>query len=270
MVNVVESRFSGRVSTESARPGSLPEGATSTLRALRVLDCFTARTPRLTLSEIARLLRQPVSSTHRQIRELCRWGALERGADGRYSIGLHLWEVGSLSPRSKSLREAALPFLQDLYAATHQNVQVAVLDGAHVVYIERIFGHDAPQVIARPGARLPFHVTAVGRVLAAHAPTPTVARLLATPMHKLTPYTTVDPNVLRREFAEIRLTGHAITSRQVELDLSSVAAPIQVAGQVSAALSIITREDERATRRFVPAVVAAAHGVSRMLTATTG
>jgi DNA-binding IclR family transcriptional regulator len=108
----------------------------------------TYRSPVLTLSDITRRLSQPVSTTHRQLRELTRWGALERDEAGRYSIGLHLWEVGALAPRSKGLREVSLPFLEDLYEATHQNVQVAVLDGDEVVYVERLFSHHATRIMA--------------------------------------------------------------------------------------------------------------------------
>jgi DNA-binding IclR family transcriptional regulator len=172
--------------------------ATSTQRALAVLDCFSTANPTLTLSEIARRLGQPVSSTHRQLGELTRWGALERDERGRYRIGLHLWEVASLAPRSKGLREASLPFLQDLYEATHENAQVAVLDDAEVVYIERIFGHHATRIIARPGARLPLHATGVGRVLLAHSGMDLLNEVLAAPLKRFTRHTVVDRGTASR------------------------------------------------------------------------
>ena len=239
---------------------------TSTQRALAVLDCFTAASPALTLSDIARRLGQPVSSTHRQLRDLTRWGALERDASGRYSIGLHLWEVGALAPRTKGLREASLPFLEDLYEATHENVQVAVLDGDEVVYIERLFSHQATRIVARPGARLPLHVTGVGRVLLAHADTGRVNGVLSRPLKKYTEFTVVDPADLRRELAAIRRDGYAISDRQVELVSTSVAAPIRGPDNaVAAALSIIIPARDNTARSFVPAVVAAARGISRSL-----
>lgn len=239
---------------------------TSTARALAVLDCFSAATPSLTLSEIARTLSQPVSSTHRQLHELVRWGAVERDERGRYSIGLHLWEVASLAPRSKSLREAALPFLEDLYEVTHENVQVAVLDGTEVVYVERIFGHHATPIIARPGARLPLHITGVGRILLAHADPDFIEQVLAQPLKKFTKYTIVSPAGLRRELAEIRRNGYAISDRQVELVSTSVAAPIRGPGaDVVAALSIIVPSRADTARQLVPAVLTAARGISRTL-----
>ena len=242
------------------------DSLTSTRRALAVLDCFAADTPALTLSEIARRLGLPVSSTHRQIKELVRWGALERDESGRYSIGLHLWEVGALAPRSKGVREAAMPFLEDLYEATHENVQVAILDGNEVVYVERLFSHHATRIIARPGARLPLHATGVGRVLLAHAGPDLVNEVLARPLKRYTEYSMVDPRELRRELATVRKAGYAISDRQFELVSTSVAAPICGAGNnVVAALSIIVPSRDGTARGFVPAVVAAARGISRAL-----
>ncbi|MFI9629701.1 IclR family transcriptional regulator [Streptomyces sp. NPDC052042] len=238
----------------------------STQRALAILDCFTTDAPTLTLSQIARRLRQPVSSTHRQLQELTHWGALERDASGRYAIGLHLWEVGSLAPRSKSLREVSLPFLEDLYEATHQNVQVAVLDGDEVVYVERLFSHAATRIIADPGTRLPLHPTGVGRVLLAHSGTERINEVLRGPLQPYTEYTVVDPHQLRRELAAILRTGYAITDRQFELVSTSVAAPIRGPDQsVIAALSIIVPSRDGTAHGFVPAVVTAARRISRAL-----
>jgi len=240
---------------------------TSTQRALAVLDCFSPKHPVLTLSEVARMLGQPLSSTHRQLGELTRWGALERDERGRYQVGLHLWEVGSLAPRSNDLRHVALPFMEDLYEVTHQNVQVAVLDGGDVIYVERLFSHHATPIIARPGLRLPSYVTGVGRVLLAYADQELINETLGKPLQRFTEHTVVDPDELRRELAKIRRVGYAVSDRQVEMVSISVAAPIYgpASAGVVAALSIILPSRGTDVRRFVPAVRAAARGISREL-----
>jgi DNA-binding IclR family transcriptional regulator len=53
-------------------------------------------------------------TAHRLAGLLTAWGALERDASGTYHIGLRLWELGALAPRGLALREAAMPFLEDL------------------------------------------------------------------------------------------------------------------------------------------------------------
>ena len=235
----------------------------STRRVLDILDCFSEARPSLSLSEISRYAGLPLTTAHRQVRELAGWGALERHDDGRYHIGLRLWELGALAPQRIGLREAALPFLEDLYEATHENVQLAVLDGAEVVYVERISGRHAVHVVTRPGSRLAAHATAVGLVLLAYAPAATVDTVLSGPLRRYTEHTVTDPKRLRRILADIRRAGYTISDRQIESVSASVAAPVRDAtGGVVSALSIVVAASAT-VRRYVPAVVAAARGISR-------
>jgi DNA-binding IclR family transcriptional regulator len=76
---------------------------------------------------------------------------------------LRLWEIGSLAPRTTSLRDITTPFMQDLYEATHENVQLAVLDGREALYLEKITGRRSVGAKTRRGGRLPLHATAVGK-----------------------------------------------------------------------------------------------------------
>ena len=235
-------------------------------RLLGVLDAFTGAQRRLTLTEISRRTGLPMGTAHRLVGELVAWGALERDDRGRYQIGLRLWEVAALAPRGPGLREIALPFLEDLYEATHQHVQLAVLDGLDVVYVERISGRAALGVRGRVGGRLPAHATGVGLVLLAHSPAAVLERYLAGPLVAFTPLTIADPARLRATLEKVRRAGHAVSDRQVQMDAVSVAAPVRDAeGRVSAALSVIVPFDGIQPAALVPAVVAAAHGISRSL-----
>jgi DNA-binding IclR family transcriptional regulator len=111
--------------------------------------------------------------------ELCAWGGVERGEDGRYRVGLRVWELGALAPRGLGLREAALPFMEDLYEVTHENVQLAVRDGEELVFVERIAGRDAVSMRTQVGGRFALPPTGVGLVLLAHAPAGVQERVLA-------------------------------------------------------------------------------------------
>lgn len=243
--------------------------ATVTARILGVLAAFDAEHTRLTLTELSRRSGLPLSTAHRLVGELTRWGALERGDDGRYRIGLRLWEVGALAPRSVGLREAALPFLTDLHEVTGENVQLGVLDGTEVVYVERISGRRAVHVVSRVGGRLPLHATGVGLVLLAHAAPELQERVLAGPLRRYTARTACTPGQVRRLLADVRRTGVAVSDGQIELIALSVAAPVHgPRGDVVAALSVVVPAAGSDARTYVPAVRAAARGVSRALGAT--
>jgi DNA-binding IclR family transcriptional regulator len=235
-------------------------------RLLAVLDAFDLQHPALSLTEISRRADLPLTTAHRLVGELAAWGALERGPSGDYHIGLRLWEIAALAPRGLALREAALPFLQDLYEATHENVQLAVRDGLEVVYIERISGHSAVDVRTHVGAHWPLPATGVGLVLLAYASTEVQEQICGGPLTAFTRFTVTDPKQLRRMLAEVRRTGCAVSDRQITDDAVSVAAPVRGAdGSVAAAVSVVVHADHAHPRTLLPVVQVAARGISRTL-----
>ncbi|PZF94622.1 IclR family transcriptional regulator [Micromonospora endophytica] len=231
-----------------------------------MLDAFSPATPALTVSELARRAELPLPTAYRRVAELVAWGALERGADGRYRIGLRLWEVGSLAPRGLGLRELALPIMEDLYEVTHENVQLAVRQDLELVFIERIAGRKAVPVLTRVGGRFALHATGVGLVLLAWAPTEVQEQVLAAPLERYTELTITDPKRLRRDLAEARRLGYAVSDRQVTMDALSVAAPICGAdGSAVAAISLVVAYDRADPVALAPLVQAAGRAISRAL-----
>lgn len=237
-----------------------------TYRTLDVLACFTPDQPVRTLSELSHHSGLPLTTTHRIVSDLLAWGALERTPDGGLQVGLRLWQVASLAPRGLGLREVALPFMEDLYVATGENVQLAVREGCEAVYVERLTGRHAVRVLTRVGDRFALHATGVGLVLLAHAPAEVREEVLARPLRAWTPYTITDPGQLRAVLADVVRTGVAVSDRQVTDDALSVACPVRgPRGDVVAALSVVVRHGSLPPQSLVPAVRAAGHGISRAL-----
>ncbi|MBP2324276.1 DNA-binding IclR family transcriptional regulator [Kibdelosporangium banguiense] len=234
-------------------------------RVFRVLDAFSETRPALSLSELSATTGLPLSTTHRLVAELTAWGGLTRGSDGRYRIGLRLLEIGSLSPGTLSLRERAMPFLEDLYSATRQNVQLAVRDELEAVYVERISARGAVNVVTRVGSRMPLHATGVGLILLAHADDGVRDRIFGAPLERFTEMTISGTTRLREVLAAARRDGYVISDRQIEMITQSIAAPIRDATDtVIAALSIVVPVETNA-HTLVPAVRAAGHGISRAM-----
>jgi DNA-binding IclR family transcriptional regulator len=241
-------------------------GRSVTSKVLALLAAFSPESPALTLSELACRAGLSLATAHRRAAELVDWGALERGSDSRYRIGLRLWEVASLAPRGLGLREAALPFLEDLYDLTHENVQLAVRESMEVVFVERITGRRAVPVRTRVGGRFALHATGVGLVLLAHAPVPVQQEVLGGPLDRYTPKTITDPVRLREVLAAVRRNRYAVSDGQVTTDSLSVAAPIvDPAGAVVAAISLVVHAEGAQPSALVPLARAAARGISRAL-----
>ncbi|MDH6626282.1 DNA-binding IclR family transcriptional regulator [Streptomyces sp. LBL] len=235
-------------------------------RLLSVLAAFDHDHPALCLTDISRRAGLSLTTSHRLVGALTEWGALERDESGVYHVGLRLWEVAALAPRGLALRQAALPYLEDLYEATHENVQLAVRDGSEVVYIEWISGRSAVGVHIRVGARWPLHVTGVGLVLLAYGDTELQQEYCAAPLASFTPYTLTDAGQLRRVLAGVRRSGVAVSDRQVTADAVSVAAPVRGAdGALVAAVSVVVPEAGIRVPALIPAVRLAALGISRAL-----
>ncbi|GAA3447718.1 IclR family transcriptional regulator [Planomonospora venezuelensis] len=235
-------------------------------RAFALLAAFTAARRSMTLAELSRASGQPPSTALRLARRLVQLGALERDADGRYVIGLRLWEMASLAPRGHGLREAALPYMEDLHEATHQHVLLAVRDGAEALLVERLSARAAVNVLYRVGGRLPLHSTGVGLVLLAHAEAQFQDQVLDRPLVHEPEGVPVSPTALRRALAEVRRTGLAVVERSEPGPLVAVAAPVRGGDdRVVAALSVVVPAGGAEARTLSPALLATARALSRSL-----
>jgi DNA-binding IclR family transcriptional regulator len=245
-----------------AKPESPGRSVTSKVFAL--LDAFEPSIRELSLNELSRRSGLPTSTAYRLASELVERGAMERESRGSYRIGLRLWEIGSLCPRGLTVRDVALPFMQELHKATQENVHLAVLDGYEALYITRISGRRSVPTKARIGQRLPLHATAVGKVLLANQPREFLHEIVSRGLTRYTPHTIVAPGQLRRTLAEIRRTGVGFSREELTLGTVAVASPILDANRnVAAALSVVVRTSGVDLARLAPGVRMAAMGISR-------
>jgi DNA-binding IclR family transcriptional regulator len=235
-------------------------------RAFALLGAFDAGHRSLTLGELSRRSGIPTSSTLRLAGRLQAWGALERGADGRFTVGLRLWEVASLAPRGQGLKQVALPFMGDLEEVTRQHVLLAVREGTDALLVERLSAHQAMPVLYRVGGRLPLHSTGVGLVLLAFAETEFQEEYLARPLVHQPENVAVSPAALRRTLAEVRREGVATLRRRAPQPLVSVAAPVFGADDLAvASLSVVVPMENAESRLLTAAVRTAARSISRGL-----
>lgn len=238
-------------------------GATVTGRVMAVLGAFDERHRRLSLSDVARRAGLPPPTAHRLAGELVRHGALAR-VGGDYVIGRRLWDIGLLAPVRSTLREAAAPFLHDLYAATLATVHLAVRDRDDVLYLDRLSGRASVPVVSNVGSTLPMHATGVGKVLLAHAPERVRRRVLGA-LTPVTPHTITRPAVLSAQLDRVRRDGYATTEEEMTLGACSVAVPVRDRDEVVAAVGVVVRSLRRDRGRLTAALQVAAQGISRQL-----
>ncbi|WP_024933996.1 IclR family transcriptional regulator [Actinomadura welshii] len=241
-------------------------GRTVSSRLLDILFAFRPDRPDLSLADLVRATGMPHPTARRLALDLVEAGALERGEDRRFTIGLRLWELGTLAPRTESLRARAQPFMEDLHSALHQHVQLAVLEGREAVIIERFSAPHALGLVSQVGGRLPLHCSGVGKVLLAHGGPELIDKVLDAGLRRYTPQTVVDPAELRAQLAACRRTGTAVVRGELTEGADSVATRIvNGQGHVVAAMSVVLRTGSVTHQAALPSLVAGGLGISRLL-----
>jgi DNA-binding IclR family transcriptional regulator len=213
------------------------DGRSAVGRSLSVLGVFDEGHRSLTLSQIGRRAQLPLATAHRLVGELAAARLLVRRGDGSYEVGARLWRLGLLSEPT-TLRETALPHLQDLVAATGHTVHLAVLEGSGAMVIERLAGTRTVSTRHKPGAALPLHCTAVGKALLAHADPAVLEEVMAS-LTRYTPFTITDPRVLERQLQEVRRSGVARSAQEHRMGMSSLAVPVFGSDGIVAAVAVI-------------------------------
>lgn len=241
-----------------------PTGDSVLDRVVRVLESFGDGAP-LTVSQLARRAGLPVATAHRLAVALLAHGLLERDPGGRLRVGVRLWELAARAPRALGLREAAMPYMEDVQAVTRQHVQLSVLEGDDVLFIERLSARNAVVNLSQIGRRLPAHVSSSGLVMVAFAPPERQEQVLARPMTAYTAHTIVDPDRLRRALAEVRRVGYAVSVGAVHLDATGIAVPVSGPGNAVVAALAVVVPSHAPPRQHVSALLAAARGISRTL-----
>ncbi len=239
-------------------------GRTVLSKGFAILGALRTAETGLTRPQLARRTGLPMTTVLRLANELRAAGALELDEHGVYRLGGWLWELGTLASSRSTLREIALPYMQDLYEATHENVQLAVLDGSDALCVERIRGTKSVPIISRPGGRLPLHATGVGKVLLAYSPPEFVDEVIHRGLAQMTPYTIVDGDALRRCLAEIRERGYSSTRDEMTAGAVSVGAAIFAADEkLAGAVSLVVATRGADPQALAPAVRAVASGMTR-------
>src|SRR5918997_3224487 len=182
-------------------------GESSLARAVRILESFTPDEPELTVTEVARRAGLHLATASRIVGQLVDHGLLSRGPDREVRVGFRMWGLAARAAPTRSLREAAMPYLEDLHAVVGHHVQLAVLDGEDVIFLERLSARDAVVNFSRIAGRLPLHVSSSGTVLLAFGPQELQERVLARPLERYTDATVTSPARLRATLEQVRRQG---------------------------------------------------------------
>ena len=243
-----------------------PSGESIISRVVRLVEAFDDGHRTMSVASLCRRSGLPVTTTYRLVDELLTEGLLEREANGDVRIGTKLWELASRSSPMMGLREAALPFMEDVQSVVQHSTTLGILDSDEVLYIERIGSRESMVDITKVAGRLPVHGTSSGLVLLAHSPAAYQELFLSRRLQKFTDSTLTDPAELRRHLAQIRQQGFAVMPGIIVPESSGIAVPVYgPSNTVLAALSVVVPRNEEDAPARVPVLMAAARAISRSL-----
>ena len=213
----------------------------SVQRAVDILNLFDSQSPELGTTEIARALGLHKSTTASLVSTLAMNGFLNQNPDTRkYRLGLKLVERAFAMLDQVEIRRIAYPALQELRNQWNETVNLAILDGADMVFIERMLGTKALGMRSEVGRREPAHSTGLGKAILSTLSLADVKEFIAAHgLPAVTPKTITDPEKFYVELDRVREQGYAVDDEENEIGGRCVAVPIfDHTGKAVAAVSI--------------------------------
>jgi len=214
-------------------------------RGLAILSSFNSDRPLIGVSELSRGLELSRSTAHRYVVTLTKLGYLQQDPDSkRYRLGPKVLDLGFSAINSMDLREVSAPYLRQLSDETEHTVNLAILDGVDVVYIERCRtatpGQREIDLNLHVGSRLPAYCTAMGKAILAYVPEERLEDLLErVDFSPRGPNTLTNAKSFREELARIRAAGIAVNDEELAYGLRSIAAPVLAqSGKIAAAINL--------------------------------
>lgn len=218
---------------------SAPEELQSLARGLAVIKALAVSEEPQTLAQVAQAAGLNRAVTRRVLLTLVEVGyVLARGR--QFSLRPRVLELGEAYRSSLRLPSLAAPSMARLVQVTGQSCSMAVLDGADIVYVQRIPGRRIIDAVLHVGTRLPAHATAMGRVLLAALGEEELAAVLeGSDLGALTERTITDRAALVAELARVREQGYCLIDQEFERGLTTLGAPVRDArGDVVAAINL--------------------------------
>jgi len=241
-------------------------------KCFKVVSCFYDANRVLSLEELVKQTGYKKTTCFRILKTMLSLGLLEQDAKTKaYQFGPRLVLIGLAALKNMSLHKISLPILQKLRDETRETVNLSILNGKEILYVERLMSNYIVNLNVNVGDRLPVNCTSMGKIMLAFLPDNVTEKILDEPhFEPKTKKTITDIAAFKKELSEIRIKGYAINDEELEKGLRAVAAPIfNHTGEAIAATNIVWTTARHPSRKvfeiFTPKIVAAAAQISLLL-----
>ncbi|WP_459616136.1 IclR family transcriptional regulator [Bordetella sp. 2513F-2] len=238
---------------------------------------LVADTPEpMTVAELSKLSGYPRPTVYRTVAALVAERLLaEHPRTGKLTLGPRLIQLASRSWGRSELRLASVEDLKRLRDITGETVHLAVPNGPHMTYIEKLESPSAVRMSSRIGTSVSMHSTSVGKAYLAMldgAAQEAALAALAQPFERYTPNTLEDLDALRRQLRQVRERGWAVDEEENEAGIYCFGAPVFGAGGMPvAAISVSTlrfRQKDDPEAAYVRPLLQACRAITQRIAET--
>ena len=183
----------------------------SVAKAMELLQLLSDAGEAMTLTAISERAGLPKSTVFGLLTTMRDYDVITQHADGKYALGLRLFEYGCRASAFWNISSLARPYLEHLAEATGASAMLSTYENGHIVALDQAEGRDSLRIVSAPGARLPLHCTSQGKIVLACMSESEAATLLArVPLTPYTPHTETDAGALLASLPACRDAGFAV------------------------------------------------------------
>lgn len=198
-------------------------------KAMSVIELLLNQRRPMSLQELSTAAEIPKSTLHAILSTLRDHSIVEQRDDGKYYLGVRLFECGCAVAAEWDITNVAHPHLVQLAEQTGASTFIALLDGGECIIFDQYVPNSGfgLQIRLEPGSRQPLHATAQGKLLLSSLSNAEVLnRLNARGMQAFTRHTITDPQKFLEELARIRQAGYSLEDGEYKVGIRSIAAPV--------------------------------------------
>jgi IclR family acetate operon transcriptional repressor len=245
-------RPGSKTETKARRPGagsivpvepidSGAAGSSALQKGFSLLEHLIAADRALTLAELVAQMDMPKATVHRLLINLEAAELLKRDLTGkRYVPGDRLARFSLRAVVFSARMSPVRAILERLVAEIGESINLGVLDGSSVAYVQRVECNWPLRTHLSAGSRVPLHCTATGKLFLALMPTARRTALLdEIELKAYSPNTITSRKRLDEELARIRDERMAVNNEEFMVGATGLSVPlIGIDGEMIAGLAL--------------------------------
>lgn len=242
----------------------------STQAAFHIVETMAEHGGSIGLSDLSRRMGMPRARVYRFLRTLLEMGYVSQDPQTeQYRLTLKIYHVGQAVADSTALVTEARPVLMRLRDEINQSISLSAVEGEGMRILDLIRVETSVQIVLRPGALLPFHASAQGKIALAFGNMDAWNLIRSDPLTRYTPRTCTDPGELMKTVESARINGWAEAPEEMIPGLNAIAAPVfDSTGQLVATIGVaglINNITSPPSEAFIEKICSSANSISTRL-----